>query len=321
MECHNNYHDTDEKVILGEVFPAGQNCEEDLRQAVRMLVNHPNTPVMVAKHLIRRFVTSNPSPGYVQRVSDAFSANENGERGDLAATLKAVLLDAEALDPSHDGNPYFGKIKSSRHAIAQVFRAFEPVGKGPYAYTRYFGNFFTRSPTVFNYYEAEFAPNDDEFTYNGLLAPETQELNEKNLATNFNFYDKLLRNMEVRELVQRGKPEPINGVMFPDFEKSRKPYQNSLLIDLNPVYQILLSGLEGDISRIHDDEVKGHAIDLLLNDLNLRLVEGRLTKQSLEIMKQVLSQVHRRNAERKAIFIVQEAVLLVVSSAEFNVQI
>jgi uncharacterized protein (DUF1800 family) len=321
MECHNNYHDTDEKVILGEVFPAGQNCEEDLRQAVRMLVNHPNTPVMVAKHLIRRFVTSNPSPGYVQRVSDAFSANENGERGDLAATLKAVLLDTEALDPHHDGNPYFGKIKSSRHGIAQVFRAFEPIEKGPYAYTRYFGNFFTRSPTVFNYYEAEFAPNDEEFTYNGLLAPETQELNEKNQATNFNFYDKLLRNQEVRELVHRGKPEPINGVMFPDFDNSTKPFLNSLMIDLNPAYQVLLTGLGGDISQIQNSEARSHAIDLLLNDLNLRLVEGRLSDQSLEIMKQVLSQIHRRNAERKAIFIVQEAVLLVVSSAEFNVQI
>lgn len=321
MECHNEYHDMDSKVILGQTFPSGQSCEDDLKQAVELLSQHPNTPVMMAKHLIRHFVTSNPSPAYVQRVSQTFMANSNGLRGDLGATLTAVLLDPEALDPKHNGNSFFGKIKSPRHAMAQLFRAFDTVETGPYAYTRYFGNFFTRSPTVFNYYEAEFAPNDDEFTSAGLLAPETQELNEKNLAVSFNFYDRLLRAREVREKVHRGKPEPENGVMYPDFEKATKPFKNNLLIDLKPAYEVFVSALGNDLSQVHNTEQKSLAIDALLNELNMRLVEGRLNSQSLNIMKQALQNVRHRKAERNAIFLVQEAVLLVVTSAEFNVQI
>lgn len=49
--------------------------------------------------MIRHFVSSNPSPAYVKRVATVFangtSAN-HGVRGDLAATLNAVLLDPEA---------------------------------------------------------------------------------------------------------------------------------------------------------------------------------------------------------------------------------
>ncbi len=41
-------------------------------------------------------MTSNPSPGYIQRVADVFADNGAGVRGDLKAVVRAILLDPEA---------------------------------------------------------------------------------------------------------------------------------------------------------------------------------------------------------------------------------
>jgi uncharacterized protein (DUF1800 family) len=44
-------------------------------------------------------VTSHPSPAYVARVAAAFNNNGQGVRGDLAAVVRAILLDPEARRP------------------------------------------------------------------------------------------------------------------------------------------------------------------------------------------------------------------------------
>jgi hypothetical protein len=53
---------------------------------------HPNTPVNLSRWLIQRFTTSNPSAGYIYRVSEAYRESN----GDLGRVLKAILLDYEA---------------------------------------------------------------------------------------------------------------------------------------------------------------------------------------------------------------------------------
>ena len=66
------------------------------------LFRRNNTPVHVAKRLIPRFVTSNPSPSYIRSVVEAFRSGANdgkthsGSYGDLGATVAAILLHAEA---------------------------------------------------------------------------------------------------------------------------------------------------------------------------------------------------------------------------------
>ena len=51
----------------------------------------------IAKHLIKHFVTSNPTPGYIERIARVFNDDGNGERGNLKAVIKAILLDKEAF--------------------------------------------------------------------------------------------------------------------------------------------------------------------------------------------------------------------------------
>ena len=61
---------------------------------------HPNVAPFVATRLIQRFVTSNPSPRYVEAVARAFTNGTHaglgtGAYGDLLATTAAILLDRE----------------------------------------------------------------------------------------------------------------------------------------------------------------------------------------------------------------------------------
>ncbi|WP_284616742.1 DUF1800 domain-containing protein [Aquabacterium humicola] len=89
-------HDGGSKTVLGTVFPAGQSAAQDLDQAMRVLVDHANTPPFVSLRLIQHLVASQPTPAYVSRVAAVFRDNGHGQRGDLAAVVKAVLLDPEA---------------------------------------------------------------------------------------------------------------------------------------------------------------------------------------------------------------------------------
>jgi uncharacterized protein (DUF1800 family) len=76
-------------------------AEDDVRLAHNMLAGNPNsstydghqnTPVNISRWLIQRFTTSNPSAGYLYRVSEVYRQTN----GNLGAVLKAILLDYEA---------------------------------------------------------------------------------------------------------------------------------------------------------------------------------------------------------------------------------
>ncbi|MGY8688821.1 MAG: DUF1800 family protein, partial [Verrucomicrobiales bacterium] len=85
-----------------------------------MAESHQSTPAFISRRLIQRFVTSNPTQGYLHRVATAF---KNGE-GNLGATIKAILLDPEArvVDLS---STVFGMKKPPLEAHIQLLKAFE----------------------------------------------------------------------------------------------------------------------------------------------------------------------------------------------------
>lgn len=88
--------DAGQKVVLGKTFPAGQSQAKDLRDAVDLLMAHPNIAPFVALRMIQHLVKSNPTPAYVGRVAAVFRDNGSGAAGDMKAVVKAILLDAEA---------------------------------------------------------------------------------------------------------------------------------------------------------------------------------------------------------------------------------
>jgi uncharacterized protein (DUF1800 family) len=62
-------HDANAKEVLGQNLRGGQTAEEDLGQTLDIIFQHPNVPPFVSKRLIQHFVTSNPTPAYVERIA------------------------------------------------------------------------------------------------------------------------------------------------------------------------------------------------------------------------------------------------------------
>lgn len=92
METRPQNHYFGSKTFLGQTIPAGQSVDQDLESVLDILLTHPNAAPFIATRLIRSLVVSNPSPGYVQRVAEVFSASG----GNLQATITTLLTDVEA---------------------------------------------------------------------------------------------------------------------------------------------------------------------------------------------------------------------------------
>ena len=154
-------HDTGAKTILGQAMPAGQTAEADLAAALNIIFNHPNVGPFVSKQLIEHLVTSNPSPAYVQRVAQAFNSGTfnsygTGKRGDLQATIAAILLDPEARrgDVPATSVATDGKLREPVVMVVSVARAFHAQTDGG-GFTYEAGGMSQQiffAPTVFNFF-------------------------------------------------------------------------------------------------------------------------------------------------------------------------
>ncbi|MEO6724507.1 MAG: DUF1800 family protein, partial [Blastocatellia bacterium] len=90
MQVWPNHHSTLAKKLLNGVsLPASQTPDKDLKDALDNIFNHANVGPFISRQLIQRLVTSNPSPGYVYRVTQKFNDNGQGVRGDLKAVIRA----------------------------------------------------------------------------------------------------------------------------------------------------------------------------------------------------------------------------------------
>jgi len=158
------------------VLPAGGTARNNMQAALNNVFNHPNVGPFIGRLLIQRLTTSNPSAAYIGRVATVFNNNGQGVRGDLGATVRAILLDPEARNPSV-APAHFGKLREPLLRVTQLWRALDArsnngaVNEG---WPDYYGaQAVQRSPTVFNF----FLPNyslPGEIATLGLSSPEFQ---------------------------------------------------------------------------------------------------------------------------------------------------
>jgi uncharacterized protein (DUF1800 family) len=154
-------HDSGSKTLLGQPIPAGQSAEQELDTALTIIFNHPNLPPFVSQHLIDKLVTSNPSPAYVSRVASAFASGKfqtygSGKRGDLQATVAAILLDPEARrgDSSNSVVASDGKLREPVVMVVSVARMFGATTDGT-GFSNWGGNMgqsLFNSGSVFNFF-------------------------------------------------------------------------------------------------------------------------------------------------------------------------
>lgn len=202
MQMYPQHHSTGEKVFLNTRIPARSGtitqaqADAELKTALDTLFAHPNVPAFFGKQLIKRLVTSNPSPAYVWRVAQAFKDNGRGVRGDMQAVIRAVLMDPDARNEAKIADPQWGKLREPMVRYANFLRAFQawapsrrysglwnledPVGA--------LGQNPQRAPSVFNWYQPEYSPQWEDKALT-LSAPEFQITNETTLTGYVNFMD------------------------------------------------------------------------------------------------------------------------------------
>jgi uncharacterized protein (DUF1800 family) len=183
MVAFPDHHDTGAKTFLGLEIPAGQSAEADLQMALDRIFMHSNVGPFIAKQLIQRLVTSNPSPGYVARVARTFNDNGSGIRGDMAALVRAILLDSEARDEAISTRPDFGKLRESILRYSHMWRAFRvadsiAIGRGLVRQLPQVSPL--TAPSVFNFFRPTYAPPGT-LSNAGLVAPEFQINSETNV--------------------------------------------------------------------------------------------------------------------------------------------
>lgn len=201
MQSYPEYTSTSEKrIVRGVVIPAGTNGPQSLKIALDTLANHPNVGPFLGRQLIQRFVTSNPTPAYVARVSAVWANNGKGVRGDLGAVIKAILLDPEARSDASLGDPQFGKIREPALRFGQWLRAFDVKASDNtwsiwnlQDVVKSLGQNPLRAPSVFNWFRPDYSP-PGAMQAGGLVAPELQITHETTLTGYTNFINSAVAN-------------------------------------------------------------------------------------------------------------------------------
>lgn len=217
------FHSQLSKTFLGKTIPAyagpapttaaGALALRDyqtksLKTALSVIASHGNVPPFIARRLIQRFVTSNPSPAYVGRVAAVFSdPRQPAGYGDLFATLTAVLTDREARSASAADSATFGKLREPVIRMTNFLRAShaasKPTSSAPV------GNFtppadfndpvqLAEAPlealSVFNFWMPDYVPPGTGLARSGLAGPEFQAVDVLTVASYLNLMTSVIQN-------------------------------------------------------------------------------------------------------------------------------
>jgi uncharacterized protein (DUF1800 family) len=283
MQLYPSFHDQGSKLLLrGVTLPAGGTGEQDLDAALDSIFMHPNVGPFIARRLIQRLVTSNPSPAYIERIASTFNDDGHGVRGNLAAVVTAILLDAEARPATP--KPTDGKAKEPLLRLTELWRAYAArsandgyrISDDPYVISTAFGEGPVQSPSVFNFFSPFFGPPGN-IRNAGLVAPELEIATEyqNTMVTNAFAAQAFLRNSQVKGLAP-----------------------NDVYIDI-------------------DNEVtQASAPDELIEDVDEKLLGGTMSTTLRSQLQLLVASIPVTDSVSRA----AEAVYFVAASPEFAVQ-
>jgi uncharacterized protein (DUF1800 family) len=297
LSVFDEFHSNESKTFLNASIPEFTPGTQSIDMALDAIFAHPNVGPFLGRQLIQRFVTSAPTPAYVQRVANAFDSGVyvlpsdtivgSRQRGDLSAVIAAILFDPEARDEAARENSEFGKLREPILRFTHWARAFEInsadasneallrnsdrkdlLGQHPY-----------RSPSVFNFYRPGYIALGTETGAAGLTAPELQITNAGSIVGYANF----MTTFALRTPGQQDNREA--ATFIPNYAP-----QAALAADT----------------------------DLLLNNLDLLLTHGTLQAETRTRIKEILASLDS-NVEGNLLLRAQVASVLVMTSPEYLV--
>lgn len=302
MVLNPSRHSPEAKVFLGTTIAAGTDGVSALKIALDTLFNHPNVGPFFGRQMIQRLVTSHPSPAYVARVASVFNNNGKGARGDLAAVLRAILLDEEATGSASLKDNGFGKLREPMVRVAQWARTFKVrSAKGTwkmqgstYSARESIAQNPLSAPSVFNFFRPGYVPPSTALSASGFTAPEFQLVNESTVASYINY----LQNILYQGIWVRA-PESVTQPMEPTSTDGH---------DMAPDYSF-------EFSLIEDTSA-------LVQHLNLLLCAGQLSQDTVTLIINALAkdQITSAASENFKRIHVARAILFVMSSADYLVQ-
>jgi len=249
LVMYEDRHSPLEKTFIGKTIAPETTGDESIDQAIDHIFEHPNLAPFISRQLIQRFTASHPKPAYVNRVANAFETGRymsvdeeefgTGERGDLQATLAAILLDEQFYDDQSDTQD--GKIREPVLRFIHWARAFD-VGNvmaenewwllyNAGSNTR-LGQQPFQAPSVFNFYRPGFVAPGSATGAAGLTAPELQTVNESaaigyaNFMLNYVFNTSPRRNDAIDSFV----PDYTDEIALADEPAELADHLNALLL-------------------------------------------------------------------------------------------
>ncbi|WP_022694472.1 DUF1800 domain-containing protein [Ponticaulis koreensis] len=231
MRLFPEFHSNREKNFLGVSIPAGTGGEESIDTALDTLFDHPNVGPFIGRQLIQRLVTSHPDPDYIARVATAFNQGSyvlpdgdlvgTGERGDLAATVAAVLMDEDATGDQSLFDDEFGKVREPILRFTHWARAFDAEPVSPQGLTNLWiptnqntlGVAAYSAPSVFNFFRPGYVAPGTESGEAGLTVPELQIFNAGTIPTVANFMGFFINEVPAQFA------EPERNVFLPDYDE------------------------------------------------------------------------------------------------------
>jgi uncharacterized protein (DUF1800 family) len=269
MRMYEEHHERGGKRLLrGRYVPPGQPGMADINAAIDNLFNHPNVGPFIARRLIQRLVSSNPSPEYIQRVSAAFANDGHGVRGSMKAVISAILLDPEARTWPTAGNTTKGMLRESFLRRVHFARAFDAANRaGTYPISDGgapddFGQRPVSSPTVFNFFLPDHQPTGL-IADAGLYAPEFQIVTTVTAITSAN---------------------ALYGQV-----------RGSMNNDENQALEVTLD--------LHDEIAIASSPSALIDRLDLILMYGTMSTQMRQVLLRALTQI--REPERRVVTALQ----------------
>ena len=293
MMMHEDNHSALEKQFLGTTIPANTQGEATIDQALDTIFAHPNLAPFISRQLIQRFTASDPRPAYVERVATAFETGRFvadtgdtfgiGQRGDLSATIAAILLDPSQHDDESDNRegkvrePVLNFVQAARNyksAAPNLVQANWSVFVNTSDISNQLGQSPLRSPSVFNFYRPGYVAPGTASGEAGLTAPELQIVNEASAVGYLNF---------MFDFISR---ETGDFTVIPDFS---------------------------------DEVALADTPNAMLDRIDLELTGGALTDQTREAILDTVNAlpIRENNNDRDRLSRVRLAVMMTVASPEY----
>tara|TARA_B110000037_G_scaffold142923_1_gene161725 strand:+ start:906 stop:2759 length:1854 start_codon:yes stop_codon:yes gene_type:complete len=218
MAMYEDFHEPAIKIILkNDTIPANQLGLDDIDDAIDVLFNHQNVPPFISYRLIQRLVKSNPTPAYVERIANVFIDNGNGVRGDMAAIIKAILLDEEARNGEYMFEQHSSRLREPLVRHIQITKGLEIVEEpgGRYWHNFDYDNSLKQqilySPTVFNFFLPNHQPVGD-IANSSMVSP---EFKIHDTSSSINYFNAAYRwTRDWGELINSGRyfynPDLVN---------------------------------------------------------------------------------------------------------------